>query len=118
LTYKNSSKSKARDFALKAIAEDGSNGSAYLLIANLYAGSANECGETEFEKRAIYWKAAEMAKKAGRVDLKLRERVAQTVASYEAKAPSRTDIFESGMAGKVVSFKCWVGGSIKVPSLE
>ena len=118
LTYKNSSKSKARDFALKAIAEDGSNGSAYLLIANLYAGSANECGETQFEKRAIYWKAAEMAKKAGRVDLKLRERVAQTVASYEAKAPSRTDIFESGMAGKVVSFKCWVGGSIKVPSLE
>ena len=118
LTYKNSSKSKARDFALKAIAEDGSNGSAYLLIANLYAGSANECGETQFEKRAIYWKAAEMAKKAGRVDLKLRERVAQTVTSYEAKAPTRTMIFESGMAGKVVSLNCWVGGSIKVPSLE
>jgi len=118
LTYKNSSKSKARDFALKAIAEDGSNGSAYLLIANLYAGSANECGETQFEKRAIYWKAAEMAKKAGRVDLKLRKRVAQFVTSYEAKAPSRTDIHESDMAGKVVSFKCWVGGSIKVPSLE
>jgi tetratricopeptide (TPR) repeat protein len=118
LTYKNSSKSRARDFALKAIAEDGSNGSAYLFIANLYAGSANQCGETTFEKRAIYWKAAEMARKAGRVDLKLRKRAAQTVESYDQRAPSRTDIFESGMAGKVLTFKCWVGGSVKVPTLD
>lgn len=118
LSYKNTSKSKARDFALKAVAEDGSNGNAYLLIANLYANSANDCGETTFEKRAIYWKAAEMAKKAGRVDLKLRKRVEQTVESYEQRAPSRTDIFESGMAGKVLTFKCWVGGSVKVPTLD
>lgn len=118
LTYKNTSVSRSRDYALKAIGEDGSNGSAYLLIANLYAGSANECGETTFEKRAIYWKASEMAKKAGRVDLKLRKRVAQTVASYDAKAPSRTDIFESGMSGKTLTFKCWVGGSVKVPELK
>ena len=118
LTYKNTSKSKARDFALKAVAEDSSNGNAYLFIANLYANSANDCGETTFEKRAIYWKAAEMAKKAGRVDLKLRKRVEQTVESYEQRAPSRTDIFESGMSGKVLTFKCWVGGSVKVPTLD
>lgn len=117
ISNKEVSKSRSRDYALKAIQADPSNGRAYLFVANLYAGSANDCGETTFEKRAIYWKAAEMAKKAGRVDLSLSSRAEQTVKSYEAKAPSKTDIFESGLAGQVLTFKCWVGGSVKVPSL-
>lgn len=115
--YRNGSKSTARNYAQKAIDANASNGKAYLLIANLYAGSANECGSTTFEKRAIYWKAAEMARKASRVDPALSSRASQTAASYDAKAPAKSDIFESGMAGKTVTFSCWVGGSVTVPSL-
>ncbi len=115
--YRRGSKSTARNYAQKAINANSANGKAYLLIANLYASSANDCGSTPFEKRAIYWKAAEMARKAGRVDPSLRGRASQTAASYSAKAPSKTDIFNSGMAGKSVTFPCWVGGSVKVPSL-
>ncbi|MEA1785597.1 hypothetical protein U1E44_05810 [Arenibacter sp. GZD96] len=115
--YRNSSKSTARSYAQKAIDANPSNGRAYLLIANLIAGSANDCGSTTFEKRAIYWKAAEMARRAGRVDPALSSRASQTAVSYEAKAPSKSDIFEAGMAGKTVSFSCWVGGSVAVPNL-
>lgn len=111
------SKPQARSYAQKAIDANGSNGKAYLLIANLYASSANQCGSTPFEKRAVYWKAADMARRAGRVDPSLRGRASQSAASYDAKAPSKTDIFQSGMAGKKVSFSCWVGGSVTVPSL-
>ena len=111
------SKSSARSYAQKAIDANPANGRAYLLIANLYATSANDCGSTPFEKRAIYWKAAEMARQAGRVDPSLSGSAGQAVASYMAKAPSKTDIFNSGMAGKSVSFSCWVGGSVKVPNL-
>lgn len=113
---KNGNKSQSRSFALKAVESNPSLGKAYLLIAGLYADSANDCGSTTFEKRAMYWKAAEMAKKA-RVDLSLRSRVNQTVDSYMQRAPSKTDIFSSGLAGKTVSFNCWVGGSVAVPSL-
>lgn len=116
-SYRRGSKSTSRSYALKAIDANPSNGNAYLLIASLYASSANDCGDTPFEKRAIYWKAADMARKAGRVDPALSGRASQSAASYEAKAPSKTDIFNSGMAGKTLSFKCWVGGSITVPSL-
>ncbi|MBT8283371.1 MAG: hypothetical protein KJO86_06505 [Muriicola sp.] len=116
-SYRRTSKSTARNYAMKAIDANPSNGNAYLLIANLYASSANECGETPFEKRAVYWKAADMARKAGRVDPSLSGRAGQAASSYAAKAPSKTDIFNSGMAGKTLSFKCWVGGSITVPSL-
>jgi hypothetical protein len=111
------SKQQARSYAQKAIDANGSNGKAYLLIANLYASSANQCGSTPFEKRAVYWRAADMARRAARVDPSLSGRASQAAASYDAKAPSKTDIFQSGMAGKKVSFSCWVGGSVTVPSL-
>lgn len=116
-SYRRSSKSTSRRYALQAIDANSANGKAYLLIANLYATSANDCGSTPFEKRAIYWKAADMARKAGRVDPSLSGRANQSAASYSAKAPSKTDIFNSGMAGKTISFSCWVGGSVTVPNL-
>ena len=116
-SYRRSSKSTARSYAQKAIDANPANGRAYLLIANLYATSANDCGSTPFEKRAIYWKAADMARRAGRVDPSLSGNANQSAASYSAKAPSKTDIFNSGMAGKSVSFSCWVGGSVTVPNL-
>ena len=58
-----------------------------------------------------------MAKKAARVDLSLRSRANQTIERYKALAPSKTDIFSSGLAGKTVTFNCWVGGSVAVPNL-
>jgi hypothetical protein len=111
------SKSQARSYANKAIQANPSNGKAYLLIANLYASSANQCGSTPFEKRSVYWLAADMARKAARVDPSLSSRANQAAASYSAKAPSKTDIFNSGMAGKSISLSCWIGGSVKVPNL-
>lgn len=111
------SKGAARKYAQKAIDANSANGKAYLLIGSLYASSANQCGTTTFEKRAIYWKAAEMARKAGRVDPSLSSRAKKSVASYNAKAPTKEMIFTDGMAGKTVSFSCWVGGSVKVPNL-
>ena len=115
--YRRGSKSTARKYAQAAIDANPANGKAYLLIASLYASSANDCGSTPFEKRAIYWKAAEMARKAGRVDPSQSGRASQSAASYDAKAPTKEMIFSSGMAGKTVSFNCWAGGSIKVPTL-
>ncbi len=111
------SKSNARKYALKALDYNSANGKAYLLIANLYAGSANACGSSAFEKRAIYWKAADMANKAARVDPSLSSRANKSAASYRAKAPTKEMIFSSGMAGQTITFSCWVGGSVRVPSL-
>lgn len=110
-------KSTARTYAQKAIDANSSNGRAYLLIAGLYASSANECGNDTFEKLSIYWKAADMARRAGKVDPSLSGTANKSVESYMAKAPTKAMIFEKGMAGKTVSFDCWVGGSVQVPNL-
>ncbi len=110
-------KSSSRSYANKALSQNPSIGKAYLLIANLYASSANDCGSTTFEKKAVYWKAAEMARKAARVDPSLRTQAAKSAESYEARAPSRTEIFNSAMEGQTITFSCWMGGSVTVPKL-
>lgn len=110
-------KSKARSYARKALGFQPSLGRAYLLIANLYASSANDCGNTQFEKRAVYWLAANTARKAASVDASIKKNALKTAKSYEGRAPSKTDIFTEGKEGSSVTFSCWIGSSVKVPKL-
>ena len=102
------SKGQAVAYAQKALTYNPSNSDAYRIMAHAYASSANECGSTSFEKRAVYWLAAQVARKGGLESL---------AARYDALAPSKVDVFESGMAGKSLSLKCWIGQSITVPRL-
>lgn len=110
-------KSKARSYANKALSYQPSLGKAYLLIANLYASSANDCGDTQFDKRAVYWLAANTARKAAKVDASIKKAALKTAKSYEGRAPSKTDIFTEGKEGASVTFSCWIGTSVKVPTL-
>ena len=109
--------SKSRSYANKALKYQPSLGNAYLLISNLYAASANNCGNTQFEKRAIYWLAAKEARKAASVDASTRKIANKTAISYEGRAPSKTDIFTEGKSGEIISIKCWIGKNVTVPSL-
>lgn len=110
-------KSSARKYANKALSYQPSLGKAYLLIANLYASSANDCGNSQFEKRAVYWLAANTAKKAAKVDASIKKSALKAAKSYEGRAPSKTDIFTEGKEGTSVQFSCWIGRSVKVPKL-
>ncbi|PTX59189.1 hypothetical protein C8N46_11018 [Kordia periserrulae] len=115
---KRGQKSKARKYYLDAVKNNPSLGGAYLKIAQLYASSVNECGNDEFTKRAGYWKAAEMARKAGQVDPSLKSIADRTVSSYMQSAPSKSDVFSKGYkGGENIPLNCWIGGSVRVPSL-
>ncbi len=109
-------KSAARSYARQALANRPSMGSAYLLIAKLYAGSANACGTTEFNKLATYWLAANMADKAASVDPAKASYARKLAKSYRLRAPSKEKVFMDNMAGKSIPMKCWIGGSVTVPS--
>ena len=109
--------SQARSFFRKALDAKPSMGRAYLQIADMYAQSANNCGETSFEKRAVYWKAAEYAERAGRVDPSISSSANQAAAAYRGRAPQRSDIFQQGMQGKRINLGCWIGESVSVPNL-
>lgn len=110
--------SAARNYYRQALKLNPSNGRPYLAIAAMYAASANNCGDTNFNKRAVYWYAADEAKKAARVDPTLSKAASQSVANYEAKAPSKAEIFSCACSGQVIKFNCWIGGSVTVPAIK
>lgn len=110
--YGMSNKSAAKSYCDKALGLKPSLDKAHMYIASLYAASLNDVGLTDaFDKRAIYWLAAQTARKSG---------TAAGIAlgaKYEAAAPSRTEIFNSGKAGQQICFKGWVGKCVTVPNL-
>ena len=108
---------QARSYYRKALDKKPSMGICYLKIANMYAQSANNCGTDVFSKRAVYWLAADMASKAARVDGSIASTANSTAASYRGRAPSKADIFQEGKQGQRISFGCWIGASVTVPSL-
>lgn len=111
------SSGSARSYYNKSLKYNPSNGRCYLRIAQMYSQSSNDCGSTVFEKRAVNWLAANMADKAALVDASIASEARSAASSYRQRAPSKSDIFSDGMAGKTVSFNCWIGGSVKVPNL-
>lgn len=108
---------QARGYYRDALKLNPSNGRPHLSIAAMYASSANSCGDTNFNKRAVFWLAADEARKAGRVDANLKSAADQTVANYMAKAPQRSEIFSAGNEGQRIDIGCWIGASVTVPKL-
>ena len=108
---------QARTYFMKALKSNPSLGRAHLAIAAMYAKSANNCGTDNFSKRAVYWLAAKEAAKAGRIDPTMKKNAAKSIANYEAKAPTKSEIFSSGRAGQVIKVECWIQRSVTVPSL-
>ena len=108
---------QAKAYYMKVLRANPSMGRAHLAIAAMYAKSANTCGTDNFSKRAVYWLAAKEAARAGRIDPTMKKNAAKSIANYEAKAPTKSEIFSSGRAGQVIKIECWIQRSVTVPSL-
>ncbi|AXT20987.1 hypothetical protein D7030_00185 [Flavobacteriaceae bacterium AU392] len=109
--------SQARKYYREALKENPSLGRAYLAIAQMYAASANSCGDNSFDKRATYWYAVQEARKGARVDANMRSLINRSIANWSALAPARGDIFSQNKQGTTINLKCWIGASVKVPNL-
>lgn len=113
--YQRGSFGKARSYYTKALRLNPSDGSPHIKIAIMYAKSANNCGTDQFTKRAVFWKAAEEALKAGRVDPRLKKTSRQYADNYIAKAPSKSDVFSSTyQKGDEIKIGCWINSVVTV----
>ncbi len=110
--------SQARNYYRKALNARPSFGSAYLQIASMYAQSANDCGDNAFNKRAVYWLAADYASKAARVDPSIASNANQAAAAYRGRAPQKSDVFQSSKsAGDAIQIQCWIGETVRIPNM-
>ena len=115
-TLKRRSKPQSRNYARRAIKVRPSMGKAYLLIANLYASSANSCGTDEFSKRMVFVAARNKATQAKKVDPSLTSRANRYIKSYNASAPSKKLIFTEGKtSGAPYKIGCWIGETVRIP---
>lgn len=116
LLSKKGQKSRARDYARQALNNNPNMGNAYLLIANLYATSINDCGTSEFEKRMVYTAALEKAQRAAAVDPSISSKAAKYINNYRSQEPDKKMIFNMGLkSGTSYTIKCWINETVKIP---
>jgi len=108
---------EARTYAYQALESRSSMGKAYLLIAQMYASSANSCGGGDtFGTRMVYQAALEKAYKAKAIDPSIATDANRSINNYSISAPSKEDVFNKGIApGSTWKINCWIGESVRVP---
>jgi len=108
--------SSARTYARRALKHRPSMGQAYLLIARLYAKSANSCGTDEFSKRMVYVAAVNKARRAKAVDPSISSTANRYIKSYSASMPSKKLKFTLGVkSGAPHKIGCWIGETVRIP---
>ncbi|NMH27168.1 tetratricopeptide repeat protein [Flavobacterium silvaticum] len=113
--YRNRDNAKAKASALKALQFDPAMGKAWLLLAQMYASGSKGCTNSGFEKRALNLLASETALKAGVANPKMKNTAEDASKKYLADAPTSQEIKEAGMAGKTITFGCWINEKVNIP---
>jgi hypothetical protein len=108
-------KDKSKALLIKAYTLDPKMGKAYLFLAEMYSNSAEECGKTDFEKKAIYHLALETIKKASVAEPRLKPTVDRMVEKFATKTLTDKDISDAKMNGKFLTIGCWINETISFP---
>jgi tetratricopeptide (TPR) repeat protein len=112
-------RSEARSYANQALANAPTMGKAYLIIAGMYAKSANSCGTDIVSKRMVYVAAYDKALKAKSVDPSISKLANRYLKNYLSNMPSKKDLFVAGIdAGTPFKIGCWIGETVRVRSKD
>lgn len=107
---------ESRSYAYKALEYQTTMGKAYLLIASMYASSANSCGNDVVSKRMVYVAALNKALKAKAVDPSISSLANRFIASYSDNVPTKKDLFVAGIqSGSRHKINCWINETVIVP---
>jgi len=108
--------SQSRSYCYQALKNAPTMGKAYLLIATMYASSANNCGTDVVSKRMVYVAALNKAKRAKAVDPSIAGLANKYIKNYQQNVPTKKDLFaatvESGSKHKI---GCWINETVIVP---
>jgi tetratricopeptide (TPR) repeat protein len=109
-------KSKSKEYLNNALTFDPKMGKAYLFLAQSYSNSKEECGKTDFEKKAVIYLAIQTVKKAGVADPKLKPTADKMEADFKSQSLTQEEIKKSKMNGKSLTIGCWINETITFPS--
>jgi tetratricopeptide (TPR) repeat protein len=100
---------RARNMALKAAKINPEDGNPYILIGDMYAASAKDCGTDDLTKKVAYWAAVDKYIKAKKVDPSLTEVMNKRISSYTAHFPPTEVLFFHALKeGDTYTVGCWI----------
>ena len=109
--------SEARASALKAANINPDDGRPYILIGEMYASTAEKCGDDDFTKRTAYWAAVDKFIQARNTDSNpvVVERANQLIDAYSLYFPDGETIFFHGYEeGDSYRIQCWINETTRV----
>jgi len=110
---------KARSYARKAIALNPADGMSFILIGDLYAASAEKCGDNELTKKVAYWAAVDKYYQAKKADAELADLVNKRIAIYSKHFPQMDVIFFHDLQeGEFFKVECWINETTTVRSAK
>tara|TARA_B100000886_G_C20425188_1_gene493609 strand:- start:3228 stop:4532 length:1305 start_codon:yes stop_codon:yes gene_type:complete len=105
----------ARNYALKALEIRPKWGKSMLLIGDIYAASANECGSNPFESAMLYSAAIDKYIIAKNMDSSVANLASKKIASYRKYLPTTEDaFFNKYKEGDAYTVGCWINELTKV----
>ncbi len=101
---------KAREYARKAIELKPNFGNAYILIATMYASTANSIGKDQFSHNAVFWAAADKLIEAKRVDPSVAKDADKLLNTYSGHFPGKENGFmHNVLKGASYTVGGWIG---------
>jgi len=109
VSYESKDFQGARSYARKSIDLKPSQGKAYLLIGDMYAASAESCGDNDLSKKAAYWVAVDKYIEAKRADPTVEEYAQKLIDAYSKQFPiMETLFFYNVNVGDSYTVGCWI----------
>ena len=106
--------SSARKSALDAAASRPNWGRPYMLIGDMYASTARNCGDSWNQRLAIL-AAMDKYSYAKSIDPEVAEEANEKLSRYRSSMPSQDEGFMRGIkTGQTVKVGCWIGETVRV----
>jgi tetratricopeptide (TPR) repeat protein len=113
---------QARNYILRAAQADPKNARPYILLGEMYAASAPQCGDNDLTKSVAYWAAVDKFIQARNIaaaenDQQIQERASQLISTYSQYFPSKDIIFFHGLSeGDTYRVECWINETTRIRS--
>jgi tetratricopeptide (TPR) repeat protein len=105
----------SRTYALKVASLNPANGDPYIMIGDLYAESAKDCGDNDLTSRVAFWAAVDKYAKAKQVDPSKAEEADKKINTYSLYFPPVATIFFYTLKeGDTYRVECWINEDTKI----
>ena len=105
----------ARKYAYKSLELIPKDGKLYIMIGDMYASSADQCGNNDLTSKVAYWAAVDKYQKAKQIDNTVADEANNRIKTYKQYFPRKETIFFHDLEeGESYEVDCWINETTTV----